>query len=45
MSKHFGSHPDEGTCGICGNALGAGELLKRRRSWVHKLCWLREKGE
>lgn len=45
MSKHYGSHPLEGTCAICDKPLGSVELLKRRKAWVHKACWLTEKGE
>lgn len=39
------SHPLTGTCLICDEALGSVPLLKRPAGWVHKACWMTEKGE
>lgn len=37
--------PSADDCPMCDRPLGSVELLKRPSGWVHKACWMREKGQ
>lgn len=48
--RRYGSHPLEGTCPLCDNALGRHDpntnpLTKWRDEWAHQACVFERRGE
>ena len=44
-TRRYAAHPLTGTCWLCDEPLGNDDLIRRLAHWVHKTCWMNEKGE